>query len=117
MTIPGNASTISIPGNELDQKLYGLTPEIAKVSCGCHLDFLLKKKPGKAYQEPERINDEEPVRKQLKKRSVLKYSFNLEHGSLILVMRGHTHRDWLHSVPKRPNAEGSRISLTFRLVL
>jgi DNA oxidative demethylase len=30
-----------------DEKLYGLTPEIASVSFGCDREFLLKKKPNK----------------------------------------------------------------------
>lgn len=30
-----------------DEKLYGLTPEIASVSFGCDRDFFLKKKPCK----------------------------------------------------------------------
>jgi alkylated DNA repair dioxygenase AlkB len=30
-----------------DEKLYGLTPEIASVSFGCEREFILKKKPSK----------------------------------------------------------------------
>lgn len=59
----------------------------------------------------------ESPRKRLKKDAFPdKHSFVLKHGSL-LVMRGYTQRDWLHSVPKRVKADSLRINLTFRLVL
>ncbi|CAN0890946.1 DNA oxidative demethylase ALKBH2 [Linum grandiflorum] len=100
-----------------DEKLYGPTPEIASVSFGCEREFLLKKRPSKsskAYGTPE----DEPVKKRLKKSESPDdhHSFRLKHGSL-LVMRGYTQRDWLHSVPKRAKVEATRINLTFRLVL
>lgn len=34
-----------------DEKIYGLTPEIASVSFGCDRDFLLKKRPTKKTSE------------------------------------------------------------------
>jgi alkylated DNA repair dioxygenase AlkB len=37
----------------------------------------------------------------------------LEHGSLI-VMKGDTQKNWLHSLPKTKNVTGPRINLTFR---
>lgn len=60
---------------------------------------------------------DEPASKRLKKGShdVDQHKFRLKHGSL-LVMRGYTQRDWIHSVPKRAKAEGKRINLTFRRV-
>ncbi|CAK7323340.1 unnamed protein product [Dovyalis caffra] len=98
-----------------DEKLYGPTPQIASVSFGCDREFLLKKRPMKSSQE--RRLDGEPASKRLKKIShVDQYSFTLKHGSL-LVMRGYTQRDWLHSVPKRAKAEATRINLTFRQVV
>ncbi|CAN1336553.1 DNA oxidative demethylase ALKBH2 [Linum perenne] len=95
-----------------DEKLYGLTPEIASVSFGCEREFLMKKRPSKSSKE------DEPVKKRLKKseNGDDHRSFRLKHGSL-LVMRGYTQRDWLHSVPKRAKVEATRINLTFRLVL
>jgi alkylated DNA repair dioxygenase AlkB len=39
----------------------------------------------------------------------------LVHGSL-LVMRGRTQLEWVHRVPKEPEARGERINLTFRSV-
>ncbi|KAF2306078.1 hypothetical protein GH714_011211 [Hevea brasiliensis] len=99
-----------------DEKLYGPTPEIASVSFGCERDFLLKKRPNKSSQPQERRSDDEPASKRSKKCChVDQHSFTLKHGSL-LVMRGYTQRDWLHSVPKRAKAEATRINLTFRHV-
>ncbi|KAK9054993.1 hypothetical protein SSX86_026072 [Deinandra increscens subsp. villosa] len=82
---------------DVHKELYGPTPEIASVSFGCERDFFLKKKyQGEAVEE--------------------KHCFNLKHGSLLL-MRGNTQRDWLHSVPKRAKAQSARINLTFRRVM
>ncbi|KAK9054991.1 hypothetical protein SSX86_026070 [Deinandra increscens subsp. villosa] len=92
-----------------DEKLYGPTPEIASVSLGCERDFFLKKK-SQGEVVGERPN------KRAKTNSVEKHTFNLKHGSLLL-MRGNTQRDWLHSVPKRAKAESARINLTFRRVM
>ncbi|XP_015072255.1 DNA oxidative demethylase ALKBH2 isoform X3 [Solanum pennellii] len=98
-----------------DEKLYGPTPEIASLSFGCEREFLLKKKPDKTSRGKNTSG--EPPRKRLKKDAFPdKHSFVLKHGSL-LVMRGYTQRDWLHSVPKRVKADSLRINLTFRLVL
>jgi len=44
------------------------------------------------------------------------HSFILKHGSL-LVMKGYTQRDWVHSLPKRAKASSVRINLTFRHVM
>lgn len=43
-------------------------------------------------------------------------SFVLKHGSLLL-MKGYTQRDWVHSVPKRLKADSIRINLTFRHIV
>ncbi|XP_014518036.1 DNA oxidative demethylase ALKBH2 [Vigna radiata var. radiata] len=96
-----------------DEKLYGPTPEIASLTFGCERDFVLKKKPCKKSCD----GSDEPASKRLKKGShdVDQHKFRLKHGSL-LVMRGYTQRDWIHSVPKRAKAEGKRINLTFRRV-
>lgn len=98
-----------------DEKLYGPTPQIASISFGCERDFFLKKKTKPNYRKSQQ---EPPCTKLAKKKNnicIEKYSFNLKHGSL-LVMRGNTQRDWLHSVPKRAKADSARINLTFRRV-
>ncbi|XP_010252786.1 PREDICTED: DNA oxidative demethylase ALKBH2 isoform X2 [Nelumbo nucifera] len=93
-----------------DEKLYGPTPEIASVSFGCEREFLLKKRTSKITQ------GEPASKKPRQNKHSDQHSFMLKHGSL-LVMRGNTQRDWLHSVPKRANADAVRINLTFRCVL
>ncbi|XP_024631742.1 DNA oxidative demethylase ALKBH2 isoform X4 [Medicago truncatula] len=103
-----------------DEKLYGPTPEIASLSLGCDRDFVLKKKPSKKphgmVPSVTRDGSDEPASKRLKKSSNSdQHTFRLKHGSL-LVMRGYTQRDWIHSVPKRAKAEATRINLTFRRV-
>ncbi|KAL2341419.1 hypothetical protein Fmac_009359 [Flemingia macrophylla] len=98
-----------------DEKLYGPTPEIASLTLGCERDFVLKKKPCK--KSSELLYGSEPANKKLKKGShdADQHTFRLKHGSL-LVMRGYTQRDWIHSVPKRAKADATRINLTFRRV-
>ncbi|CAK9182209.1 unnamed protein product [Ilex paraguariensis] len=98
-----------------DEKLYGPTPEIASISFGCERDFLLKKKPSKISQA-KRFEGEPPSKRLKKTSHSNQHSFTLKHGSLLL-MRGYTQRDWLHSVPKRAKVETARINLTFRHVL
>ncbi|GMY36600.1 DNA oxidative demethylase ALKBH2-like [Fagus crenata] len=100
-----------------DEKLYGLTPEIASVSFGCDREFFIKKKPCKKTSHVSKRHHEEPASKRLKKSSYTdQHTFKLKHGSL-LMMRGNTQRDWIHSVPKRAKVEETRINLTFRHVL
>lgn len=68
-------------------------------------------------QVSDRGSEGEPVNKKAKKSSsVDHHSFPLKHGSM-LVMRGYTQRDWVHSVPKRAKADATRINLTFRHVI
>ncbi|KAK9668480.1 hypothetical protein RND81_13G063700 [Saponaria officinalis] len=100
-----------------DESLYGPTPEIASLSFGCDRDFFLKKKPSKLSQVPQKAPEEAPANKRLKKSDNSdQHCFTLKHGSM-LVMRGYTQRDWVHSVPKRAKVDAVRINLTFRLVL
>lgn len=42
-----------------------------------------------------------------------KYNYDLSHGSLV-VMRGETQLNWLHSIPSQPSILLPRINLTFR---
>ncbi|KAI8524881.1 hypothetical protein RHMOL_Rhmol13G0184100 [Rhododendron molle] len=101
-----------------DEKLYGSTPEIVSVSFGCDREFLLRKKPRKIpqVQTNKRVEGEPPIKRLKKNNQSDQHSFTLKHGS-ILLMRGYTQRDWVHSVPKRAKAEATRINLTFRRVL
>ncbi|KAM0940280.1 putative DNA oxidative demethylase [Dioscorea sansibarensis] len=100
-----------------EEKLYGSAPEIASVSLGCERDFVLKKKPTKkSAKMQDAAHSEPPTSKRLKSSHAGQHSFVLKHGSL-LVMRGYTQRDWLHSVPKRSKANSVRINLTFRQIV
>ncbi|XAR53882.1 DNA oxidative demethylase [Bertholletia excelsa] len=98
-----------------EEKLYGPTPEIASVSFGCDREFLLKKKPSKKSQD-KRVDGKPPTKRLKKENQPDQHSFMLKHGSLLL-MKGYTQRDWIHSVPKRVRAEATRINLTFRRIL
>nr|GLL37750.1 DNA oxidative demethylase ALKBH2 isoform X2 [Ipomoea trifida] len=95
-----------------DEKLYGPTPEIASVSFGCERDFFLKKKPNKTSRG-KNAEGEPPSKRSKTHNNSEQHHFALKHGSLLL-MRGYTQRDWLHSVPKRAKVEAVRINLTFR---
>ena len=76
-----------------DEPELGPAPVIASASFGAPRRFLLRPKRGGASV---------PV--------------VLEPGSL-LVMRGPTQRNWLHSVPPTRRSVGPRINLTFRRIL
>ena len=45
-----------------------------------------------------------------------KLKINLEHGSL-LIMKGTTQHFWKHQIPKTTKPIGSRINLTFRIII
>jgi alkylated DNA repair dioxygenase AlkB len=76
-----------------DEPELGAEPVIASVSLGAARRFLLRRR------------DDHAVRQALV----------LEPGSL-LVMRGHSQRDWQHALPRTAKPVGPRINLTFRHV-
>jgi len=96
----------SISYHSDDEKFLGPNPAIASFSLGAPRDFLMKHKPIAA--SPTHSIQPEP--KPLK--------FNLGPGEMIL-MRGPTQKNWLHSVPKRAGKESGhgRINITFRKAL
>lgn len=47
------------------------------------------------------------------KRRELEHEFSLNSGALI-VMRGKTQTNWLHSIPAEPKIREPRVNLTFR---
>src|SRR5919205_2612666 len=73
-----------------DEKPLGKNSTIASLSFGAERKFLFRHK-----------------------RTKQTVSLVLEHGSL-LVMRGATQTNWLHSLPKSKNTNQPRINLTFR---
>ncbi|KAI8232983.1 hypothetical protein K4K57_003347 [Colletotrichum sp. SAR 10_99] len=98
------SGTDSISFHSDDERFLGPDPAIASFSLGARRDFLMKHKP----TPPDPENPDKPAPKQLK--------LPLGSGDMIL-MRGRTQSNWLHSIPKRTgkNAEdGGRINITFR---
>ena len=112
----------SISYHSDDERFLGLNPAIASLSLGARRDFLLKHKPpgagpGNANQgqpKSEAGNTEKtyPGTTQIK--------LPLGSGDMLL-MRGETQRNWLHSIPKRSGknneADKGRINITMRKAL
>ncbi|KAM0483560.1 hypothetical protein ACHAPX_002051 [Trichoderma viride] len=94
----------SISFHSDDERFLGQEPAIASFSLGARRDFLMKHKPAPPDQEAN-----PPV-----KSKVIKFPLNT--GDMIL-MKGKTQSNWLHSIPKRTGKnqeDGGRINITFR---
>lgn len=89
----------SISYHSDDERFLGIDPAIASFSLGGKRDFLLKHKPTDRKHESE----SKPMK------------FPLASGDMIL-MRGKTQSNWLHSIPKRKggDADKGRINITLR---
>lgn len=92
----------SISYHSDDERFLGPNPAIASFSLGAKRDFLMKHKPippkeGQKVEEPKGLK------------------LPLGSGDMVL-MRGKTQANWLHSIPKRagPEADKGRINITFR---
>jgi alkylated DNA repair dioxygenase AlkB len=92
----------SISYHSDDERFLSPEPAIASFSFGTKRDFLMKHKPiapqaGLVVEEPKAIK------------------LPLGSGDMIL-MRGKTQSNWLHSIPKRAGVDASkgRINITFR---
>jgi alkylated DNA repair dioxygenase AlkB len=77
-----------------NEKELGANPVIASVSFGAARRFLLR-----SYSDKTTACE-----------------IMLTHGSLLL-MRGETQHYWEHSIPKTARQTGSRINITFRIIL
>jgi alkylated DNA repair dioxygenase AlkB len=91
----------SISFHSDDERFLGPAPAIASFSLGARRDFYMKHKPLPPGTPPE-------TTKQVK--------LPLGSGDMML-MRGRTQSNWLHSVPKRTGKnerDGGRINITFR---
>jgi alkylated DNA repair dioxygenase AlkB len=77
-----------------NEKELGINPVIASVSFGAARRFLLRS-----------YTDKKITRELL-----------LTHGSLLL-MQGTTQHHWEHSIPKTAKPTGSRVNITFRMIL
>ncbi|MCJ1355837.1 MAG: hypothetical protein MMC33_005829 [Icmadophila ericetorum] len=84
-----------------DEQFLGPNPSIASFSLGAKRDFLMKHKPPK--NAPPTPGLERPLK------------LALASGDMVL-MRGPTQSNWLHSIPKRKGGESDkgRINITFR---
>ena len=98
----------SISYHSDDERFLGLNPAIASFSLGAKRDFLMKHKP-----VPPSIKDPAPAFS-----STAPLKLPLASGDMIL-MRGTTQANWLHSIPKRKGGESDRgrINITFRKAL
>lgn len=90
----------SISYHSDDERFLGPDPAIASFSLGAKRDFLMKHKP-----DPK-IEVKPPLK------------LPLASGDMVL-MRGKTQSNWLHSIPKRKGGEADlgRINITFRKAL
>ncbi|KAF2653754.1 DNA repair family protein [Lophiostoma macrostomum CBS 122681] len=90
----------SISYHSDDERFLGKDPAIASFSLGAKRDFLMKHKP--AVPGAPAI-DAKPIK------------LPLGSGDMVL-MRGRTQANWLHSIPKRAGDEArkGRINITFR---
>lgn len=97
----------SISYHSDDERFLGNLPAIASFSLGARRDFLMKHKIFASNDSKPPPLETKPIKLQL------------VSGDMIL-MRGRTQANWLHSIPKRSgkNAEyGGRINITFRKAL
>lgn len=96
----------SISYHSDDERFLGIDPAIASFSLGARRDFLMKHKPVPTDQDA--IAASSLSAKPLK--------LPLGSGDMVL-MRGKTQSNWLHSIPKRAGKnqeDGGRINITFR---
>lgn len=95
----------SISYHSDDERFLGPNPSIASFSLGATRDFCMKHKPipPKSGEPPSEQNLKPPLK------------LPLASGDMVL-MRGKTQANWLHSIPKRKGkgSEGGRINITFR---
>ncbi|PMD39072.1 DNA repair family protein-like protein [Hyaloscypha variabilis F] len=94
----------SISYHSDDERFLGDLPAIASFSLGARRDFLMKHKPIAPSNNAPPPPETKPIK------------LPLASGDMIL-MRGTTQANWLHSIPKRTgkNADdGGRINITFR---
>ncbi|KAF2258819.1 hypothetical protein CC78DRAFT_556336 [Lojkania enalia] len=94
----------SISYHSDDERFLGPDPAIASLSFGAKRDFLIKHKP---IPPPDSRWRSGPEPKQIK--------LALYSGDMLLI-KGRTQANWLHSVPKRAGVDGQmgRINVTFR---
>lgn len=101
----------SISFHSDDERFLGANPDIASLSLGGERDFVMKHKPTSPTNAfpSTATGGASPASANLK--------FPLSSGDM-LIMRGPTQSNWLHSIPKRTGRSGDavrgRINITFR---
>jgi alkylated DNA repair dioxygenase AlkB len=94
----------SISFHSDDEQFLGRDPAIASFSLGARRDFLMKHKPAPPGTKDSSVANAKPLK------------LALDSGDMVL-MRGKTQSNWLHSIPKRTGKnqeDGGRINITFR---
>lgn len=97
----------SISYHSDDERFLGREPAVASFTLGARRDFLMKHKPLPPGHAQSNAVSSKPLK------------FSLDRGDMIL-MRGKTQSNWLHSIPKRTGKnqeDGGRINITFRKAL
>ncbi|KAI9714181.1 MAG: hypothetical protein M1828_001196 [Chrysothrix sp. TS-e1954] len=110
----------SISFHSDDERFLGPAPAIASFSLGGRRDFVLKHKPPAAPSAAAVVKDDGDKETQTQTQTQPQLKLPLASGDMIL-MRGPTQANWLHSIPKRggkrqDEIEG-RINITFRRAL
>lgn len=102
----------SISYHSDDERFLGAEPAIASFSLGDKRDFLMKPKP----RPPPRTTESLGGAVKMEAEKPMKLA--LDPGDMVL-MRGQTQANWLHSIPKRKGGQGDggRINITFRRAL
>ena len=108
----------SISYHSDDERFLGVDPAIASYSLGARRDFLMKHKPFKVGTGKKDGggggggDGEEGGQSQMDAKPL---KLTLNSGDMVL-MRGATQANWLHSIPKRKGGESDkgRINITFR---
>ncbi|KAJ1331557.1 DNA oxidative demethylase [Microdochium nivale] len=110
----------SISYHSDDERFLGSEPAIASFSLGARRDFMLKHKPPPAPKVGARGGEQAtataPPGSGGGSSDTKPLKLPLGSGDMIL-MRGTTQANWLHSIPKRSGkneADGGRINITFR---
>ncbi|KAI0401854.1 DNA repair family protein [Xylaria palmicola] len=101
----------SISFHSDDERFLGALPAIASFSLGAQRAFLMKHKPPRSESGPGATGNSGTPTGSLK--------LPLTSGDMVL-MRGTTQANWLHSIPKRSGKnerDGGRINITFRRAL
>lgn len=103
----------SISYHSDDERFLGNDPAIASFSLGARRDFLMKHKPP---PPPPANSDKTGAQQKQEKPNKPPLKLPMGAGDMIL-MRGTTQANWLHSIPKRSGRnerDGGRINITFR---